>query len=84
MNLAGKVTIRAPSDSKGVGGEIVRSHLVVAGIVTAAEGPQSAQSGETAAKAAGGRLRMVYRDVPVVETRDLAIYEEVARAASLG
>jgi transposase len=84
MNLAGKVTIRAHSDSKGVGGEIVRSHLVVAGIVTAGGGAQSAQSGETVAKATGGRLRMVYRDVPVVETRDLAIYEEVARAASLG
>jgi transposase len=83
-NLDGKVTIRARADQKGDGGEILRSELVLPGTVASHEVLRRVERVETARKALGGLLRVVYRDEPLVETRDLAVYEEVARAASLG
>lgn len=88
-NLDGRVTIRAKADQKGRGGEVLRSQLILPGKVAAAGVLRSGESVETLQKAVGGRLRVVYREEPpmstlVVETRDLAVYEEVARAASLG
>lgn len=88
-NLDGRVLIRAKADQKGDGGEILRSELILPGKVAASEVLRPAQSVQTPRNASGGLLRVVYRDeppmsTPVVETRDLAVYEEVARAASLG
>jgi transposase len=83
-NLDGKVLIRAKADQKGDGGEVLRSELVLPGTVASREVWRPAESVETAGKALGGVLRVVYRDEPLVEARDLAVYEEVARAASLG
>ena len=93
-NLDGKVTIRAKADQKGDGGGILRSELILAGSVASSQvlRPNEytrAESVETARKTSGGLLRVIYRDeppmtTPVVETRDLGVYEEVARAASLG
>ena len=83
-NLDGKVTIRAKADQKGESGGILRSELILAGKVASREVLRPAESAETVRNAPGGRLRVIYRDEPLVETRDLAVYEEVARAASVG
>jgi transposase len=80
INLDGQVTIRA----KGEGGAIVRSELVLPGKVASLEVLQPAESIHASREATAGRLRVVYRDEPLVELRDLTVYEEVARAASLG
>lgn len=85
-NLDGQVTIRAKR------GEIVRSELVLPGEV-GSQGTSFAssrqmvgglESVEARQGEAHGRLRVLYRDAPEVQTRDLGIYEEVARAASVG
>lgn len=78
VNLDGKVTIRAKA------GEILRSELILPGKVASRQVLWPPESVETPRDAPGGLLRVVYRDEPLVQTRDLAIYEEVARAASLG
>ena len=83
-NLDGRVLIRAKADQKGDSGEILRSELILPGKVASRELLRAAESPESARNASGGLLRVVYRDEPLVETRDLAVYEEVARAASLG
>ena len=82
--LDGRVLIRAKADQKGDGGEILRSELILPGKVAVSEVLRPAQSVQTPRNASGGLLRVVCRDEPLVETRDLAVYEEVARAASLG
>lgn len=82
-NLDGQLTVRASR-----GGEIVRSELVLPGKVSSQGVLGDQQSPETRQGQPGaevqGLLRMLYRDEPVVQTRDLGVYEEVARAASLG
>jgi transposase len=91
-NLDRRVTIRAKADQKGAGGEVLRSQLILPGSVASRELLRSGESVETprkAARAGLGQLRVLYRDepplsTPVVELRDLAVYEEVARAASVG
>ena len=79
-NLDGQVTIRA----KGEGGGILRSEVVLPGKVASKQLLRPAESVEAPQGATGGWLRVVYGDEPLVETRDLGVYEEVARAASLG
>jgi transposase len=94
-NLDGQVTIRARSDQKTdhtadpkSGGEVLRSELILAGKVASlqvVQGPEKEpESRQGRQESVGELLRVVYLDEPLVETRDLRVYEEVALAASVG
>jgi transposase len=72
-DLAGPLTVRATD------GQVLRAAVVVAGGPLVPEPPPRAGGA-----AESGLLRLVYPTAPVVESRDLAIDEEVANAAGVG
>lgn len=76
-DLAGQVTLRAAA------GQTLASVIVRVG-----EAPPPLPPPRAPDPASGGPpcglLRVVYPSAPMVELRDLALYEEVARAASVG
>jgi hypothetical protein len=71
--LSGRITLRAAA------GQLLPA-VVVPAVLPVAD---LARGAPTVAGAGEPLLRLVYPRAPVVETRDLAIYEEVAHAASL-
>ena len=90
-NLDGQVTIRAKTDHTAdpkSGGEVLRSERILAGKVASrqvVQGPEKEpESRQGRQESVGELLRAIYRDEPLVETRDLRVYEEVALAASVG
>jgi transposase len=60
-------------------GALLRAQLVLRG--KPCLGPEPAAPRSTAQVAAGGLLRLLSQALPEVQTRDLGVYEEVARAA---
>lgn len=75
-NLNGQVTIR------GKDGQVLRAQVVLAGQVTG-EGKPEQRQGHRPEPGSAELLLVVPVAAPLVQTRDLAVYEEVARAATV-
>ncbi len=74
-SLDGQVRIR------GKEGQLLRAEVVVAARTQRKPSPQTI---DEVGGQVGSLLRLVYGDEPQVQRRDLAVYEEVARAANVG